>query len=163
MINRQARGRHGRGGGGKVGRRAVSKNGNASFCETCESCETESAVRRLGGYQKMETKFQGAAEIKTREGAAARRDVICQKMETKSQGAAEIKMREGAAAVRSAARSVRSVRGRRRKGRQAAVEKMEMQVSARPVSPARRRVWVGGERSVGTACGKNGNAFLACD
>ena len=65
--------RRARSGGGKVGRRAVAKNGNASFCEVCELCETESAVRRLGGYQKMETKFQGAAEIKTREGAAAER------------------------------------------------------------------------------------------
>ena len=50
----------------------------------------------------METKFQGAAEIKTREGAAARRDVICQKMEAKFQGATEIKTREGAAAERLA-------------------------------------------------------------
>ena len=67
-------------GGGKVGRRAVAKNGNASFCESWESCETRARsggekVWRCGRYQKMETKFQGAAEIKTREGAAAERSI----------------------------------------------------------------------------------------
>ena len=41
-VRRRARS----GGGGKGGRRAVAKNGNASFCESWESCETRA---RVGG------------------------------------------------------------------------------------------------------------------